>query len=387
MKKIKEICIIGGGNEGHYLSALIGSREEYNVSILTSTPELFGDCIESIDANNGEITVGRLTKASSNPADVIPNADMILFAVPSNIYKKYLDNIFSFVSDGTVLGFIPGTGGVEFLAEKFIIDKHCPVFGTQRVPSGTKLICKGKSVNSLGSRKDLRIASFPSSFNAEICDLMSFLLRIDCVDLPNYLSVTLTPSNPILHTSRLYGLFHDYVQGQEYPEQLSFYKKWDDFSSEMLIGCDDELQEACKKMSRYDLSGILSLKEHYEISTMNGNTDVEKMTNKIRQLVYLKDGVPMIRQENGSFVPNFESRYFTEDFPFGLCIVKDFCRICGVDTPHIDRVLGWYDKLFHKNYYHSGKFFGSGLKELPLPQNWDIKNIDDLYKYYEHLGM
>ena len=376
-----------GGNEGHYLAALIGSREEYSVDILTSTPELFGNYIESIDANNGEITVGKLKKASADPADVIPDADMILFALPSNAYKKYLDKIYQYVADGTVLGFIPGTGGVEFLAEKFILDKHCSIFGTQRVPSGTKLICKGKSVNSLGSRKDLRIASIPSACNAEICDLMSYLLRIDCVDLSNYLSVTLTPSNPILHTSRLYGLFHDYVPGQEYLEQLSFYKKWDDFSSEMLIGCDAELQAACKKMNRYDLSGILSLKKHYEISDMNGNTDVEKMTNKIRQLVYLKDGVPMIQQENGSFVPNFESRYFTEDFPFGLCIVKDFCCICGVSTPYIDCVLGWYDKLFNKNYYVSGKFSGPGLKELPLPQNWNIKNIDDLYKCYEHLGM
>lgn len=369
------------------MAALIGSREEYSVSILTSTPELFGDRIESIDANNNEITVGKLKKASSDPADVIPDADMILFAIPSNAYKNYLDKIFSYVADGTVLGFIPGTGGVEFLAEKFILDKHCQVFGTQRVPSGTKLICKGKSVNSLGSRKDLRIASISSDCNAEICDLMSYLLRIDCVDLPNYLAVTLTPSNPILHTSRLYGLFHDYVPGQEYPKQLSFYKKWDEFSSKMLIGCDAELQDACKKMNRYDLSGILSLKEHYEISAMPGNTDVEKMTNKIRQLVYLKDNVPMIEQENGTYIPNFESRYFTEDFPFGLCIVKDFCRLCGVETPHIDCVLGWYDKLFHKEYYLLGEYSGCGLKELPLPQNWNIDSIEDLYAYYEHLGM
>lgn len=376
-----------GGNEGHYLAALIGSHKEYSVNILTSTPKLFGDSIESVDINNGEITVGQITKASSDPTEIIPKADMILFALPSNAYKKYLDMIFPYTGEGTVLGFIPGTGGVEFLAEKFIMIKHCPVFGTQRVPSGTKLICKGKSVNSLGSRKDLRIASFPSGFSFEICDLMSFLLRIDCIDLPNYLSVTLTPSNPILHTSRLYGLFHDYVPGKEYTKLLSFYKKWDNFSSEILIGCDDELQQACNKMSRYDLSGILSLKEHYEISSMPGKTDIEKMTNKIRQLVYLKDSVPMIEQESGNYIPDFESRYFTEDFPFGLCIVKDFCRLCGVETPYIDSVLGWYDRLFSKDYYRLEKFSGSGLQELPLPHNWNIETIEDLYAYYNHLSM
>ena len=41
-KRIKNICIVGGGNEGLYFLALLGSRDDLSVSLLTRRPELFG---------------------------------------------------------------------------------------------------------------------------------------------------------------------------------------------------------------------------------------------------------------------------------------------------------------------------------------------------------
>lgn len=48
----------------------------------------------------------------------------------------------------------------------------------------------------------------------------------------------------------------------------------------------------------------------------------------------------MARTEDG-WIPDFKSRYFTEDFPFGLQIVKDLAVQQGILTPTIDMVLGW----------------------------------------------
>lgn len=373
-----------GGNEGHYFLALLGSRPELNISLLTSRPEKFGYEVISLNTTNKIETVGRIAKVSSDPEEVIPSADMIIILVPSNTYPGYLNKIAPYVQPGTILGFIPGTGGVEFLAKPFI-ERGCPVFGSQRVPSGTKVIEPGHKVESLGSRKDFRIAAIPGSITKDVCAVIGGLLQINTVPLPHYLSVTFTPSNPILHTSRLYGLFHNYTEGEEYNENLSFYKQWDNFSSEVLLGCNDELQSCCIKLSQYNLSQVSSLREHYEICRVPGNTDIEKMTNKIRSLVYLKDLVPMLRIDSGKFIPNFESRYFTEDFPYGLSILRSFCGICGTETPYMDTVLGWYDRMFTKNYYFNGKFCGKGLDELPLPQNYNISSLEDIYMYYDKL--
>ena len=48
----------------------------------------------------------------------------------------------------------------------------------------------------------------------------------------------------------------------------------------------------------------------------------------------------MKRVEEG-WIPDFESRYFTEDFPFGLQYIKSIAEQNDVLTPTIDKVLAW----------------------------------------------
>ncbi len=385
-KEIKNVCIVGAGNEGHYLMAEIGQDPDLKISVLTSNVEGFGEYIESHNVQTGKVTTGRVVKVSTNPSDVIPQADIIIFTVPSNVCGKYLDLIYQHVTVGrVVLGFMPGTGGVEFLTKRFIEEKGCRIFGTQRVPSGTKVLLRGHSVNALEKRRDIRVASIPSKINEEVCFFISHTLDIKTIALPNWLSVTFTPSNPILHTSRLYGLFHDYEEDMRWDDHLSFYKNWDNLSSKMLIGCGDELKKCFDKLSHYDLSGIALPRQHYEIETVKGKDDVDKMTKKIKSLIYLKDYAPMVKTDDGKFIPDFNSRYFVEDFPFGLAILRAFCRICNVSTPYIDIVLQWYDKLYQTGFYKDGKFEGEGLKNIPIPQNYGINTIKDIEKYYDRL--
>lgn len=384
-REIKNICIVGAGNEGHYLMAEIGQDRDLSISVLTSNSDNFGEYVESHNVQTGKVTKGWISRVSTNPSDVIPDADMIIFTVPSNACEKYLNAIYPHVMDGVILGFLPGTGGVEFLTRSFIEDKGCRIFGTQRVPSGTKVLERGHSVNALEKRKDIRVASIPSRINHDVCNFISHSIDIKTIALPNWLSVTFTPSNPILHTSRLYGLFHDYVDGMSWKEHLSFYKNWDELSSEMLIGCGDELKQCFDKLNHYNLNGIALPREHYEICTVEGKDDVEKMTNKIRSLIYLKDYAPMCKQDDGTFIPDFKSRYFVEDFPFGLAVLRAFCKACEVEAPHMDKVLLWYDKIYNAGFYVDGKFEGEGLKNIPIPQNYGIKTIKDIEQYYDRI--
>lgn len=386
-RAIKNICIVGAGNEGHYLMALLGNNKELKVTVLTSNSDGFQTEIACHNVQSGEIIKGQLDNVSTNPSDVIPDADMIIFTVPSNGCEKYLRLIEPYIiTTDVVLVFIPGTGGVEFLTHKLVKEKKCIVAGSQRVPSGTKVTQRGASVDALDKRKDLRIATIPNKYCKDACDFFADVLDIKTVQLPNYLAVTFTPSNPILHTSRLYGLFHNYQKGQEYDTHLSFYKNWDNLSSEMLLGCDNELKQCMEKLSMFDFSGIQLLRYHYEIDAVEGTNDIEKMTRKIQSLIYLKDYAPMKQTASGKWVPDFSSRYFTEDYPFGLAILKGFCEVCGVKTPFMDKVLGWYDSIFGANFYVNGEFKGDGIKEIPIPQNYGINDIEKLSFYYNSIG-
>ena len=49
---------------------------------------------------------------------------------------------------------------------------------------------------------------------------------------------------------------------------------------------------------------------------------------------------PMVETEGG-WKADFGSRYFTEDFPFGLRWIKELAEENDVPTPIIDEVYNW----------------------------------------------
>lgn len=61
------------------------------------------------------------------------------------------------------------------------------------------------------------------------------IFDMPCKSLPNYLSVTLTPSNSIFHTSRLYSLFKNWHEGITYSRNIMFHEEWNDEVSEIMI--------------------------------------------------------------------------------------------------------------------------------------------------------
>ena len=48
-----------------------------------------------------------------------------------------------------------------------------------------------------------------------------------------------------------------------------------------------------------------------------------------------------MKQVEGGWMVDFGSRYFTEDFPFGLKTIYDVAHSEQVPCPNIDRVLAW----------------------------------------------
>jgi hypothetical protein len=48
-----------------------------------------------------------------------------------------------------------------------------------------------------------------------------------------------------------------------------------------------------------------------------------------------------MKQTPNGWVPDFESRYFTEDFPFGLRFIYELAHLNNINTPNIDKVYQW----------------------------------------------
>lgn len=82
----------------------------------------------------------------------------------------------------------------------------------------------------------------------------------------------------------------------------------------------------------------------------------------------------------GGVVINLESRFFWEDIPYGLCILKDIAQMIKVKTPHIDRLIEWHQKFMNKKYIVDGKLSKEAIKETGCPSKYGIKDIEKLLK-------
>ena len=101
---------------------------------------------------------------------------------------------------------------------------------------------------------------------------------------------------------------------------------------------DEEFQRLCKTVGVV----IPNVLDYYE------STDASSLTRKLRSIAAFQTiKAPMIQTKEG-WIPDFESRYFTEDFPYGLQIVKDLAVQKYIQTPTIDKVLMWGKRKIKK---------------------------------------
>lgn len=134
----------------------------------------------------------------------------------------------------------------------------------------------------------------------------------------NFLEVALTPTNPILHASRTYELFGNYEKSHEFDEKSKFYVGWSDAASSTLFAMDSELHSLLDAMHGIDTSAIKRLSEHYESPT------IQRMTAMINSIATFQSVYAPMKEQNGKFVADTDSRMFTEDFPWGLLVIRSY---------------------------------------------------------------
>lgn len=376
------ICIIGAGNIGTYLAAYISMKDGCKVCLHTSKPELFKDEIILIEEEKNLRHNIKLNCITDNLKEAVEDADYILITYPSFLIESTLKEISEFIKVGAVIGAIPGFGGKEYLIDE-LIDKGGIFFGTQRVPSIVRLETYGECVCLKQRNKFMKIRAIPGKYTNEICKVMTELIDIQCLPLNSYLAITLSPSNPTMHPSRLHELFKDYVQEKTvYDRNPYFYEEWGNEASSDLLKLDEELEEIFKALNEFNDFNV----EDFEKIKIRFNSEKPEMiTEQIRTAPGFQ-GIdsPMIKYNNG-YIPNVNSRYFTEDIQFGLCIIKAFAELCNIETPTVDKIVMWGQNLLNKQYIVDGKLKGKDIDELLIPQMKGIKDKESLINYYSNL--
>lgn len=362
---MKNITIIGAGNLGSILAAKFSLKN--NVCLYTNIddqlPLLQKDLVVN-DLDTNTSYKGQIKEITNDLSFAVNFAEYIFITFPSFLFEQLSVNLIPLLKKGQHLVFIPGSGGAEFYFHK-VLEKGVTITGLQRVHCVARIVEMGKLVNESGKKNLLKVASIPSSFNETACKDLNEFYDIEIHPLKNYLNITLINSNPTLHTSRLYCLFKDYHQGVTYDRNPLFYEEWDLPSANLLSDVDDELTSMFPILEKHGLpiDDIMPIVQYYDSKTP------EQMMNKLRSIKGFKGLYsPMVKTDNG-YIPDFNSRYFTADFPFGLDILLEISKLLGTPNKNMQMISNWYHAV-------------SGNKNSFSLEKLGIKTFDDFIKIY-----
>ena len=155
---------------------------------------------------------GKPTRITNDPAAVIPNSDVIVFAVPAFAHGGYLKAMAPHIRTKSehaphgrvIIGAMPGDGGFDmqvlkiFGKEKF---DSVSLFALETLPWAVRLTDYGKSVEILGTKKDVEIAVSPASEGETVMAIVQKLMGQELPKLeliPCLLAVTLMNINQVI---------------------------------------------------------------------------------------------------------------------------------------------------------------------------------------------
>jgi hypothetical protein len=377
------VVICGGGRTGHLNAILFKQLPGVRVSMLTQNEALIASHREgralAAMLPDGEALHARLDAVSRHAGEVMGDADMVIITVPAQARPGLLETIAAVLpADKPVhVGAIPGFCGFDWLAEKALADRpNAVIWGMKDVPHTAFDLKPGISVRVGGAKSRLYAAAHRRESAASRKALLGHLQKLYGAPvelLDDYLEITLTPGNPIMHPSVVYGLIGPYGQwhGRPLPTRLRWWTDCPELGAYFLERCDEESQRLCKALEErlgIDLSSVKPLRQEIIEAYQDQIRDQATMLGVLRtNRAYEDIEAPLVpAEECTGYLIDRRSRAFHEDVAYGLALLVGMARRLKVAAPYLEEIFGW-----HVSYM--GGLRASALDYLPSA--WPESNL------------
>lgn len=364
---MKKVTICGFGNVGKSLVHRLYKKFDISIFSLSSTPK--ERKIITIFKEKRYVSI--INNILRNPQD-LKDTDFLIITVPNFLRENLIKKIVKDLNKNVVICFIPGIGPSQFIANKYL--KDFKVYCLERVPFIART--KANTVIITGDREKIKYSTLFKNDSFETYLEMIFEQKIEKVP---YYNVTLTSSNAILHTTRIYSLFYENYK-KAFKRRILFYKEWDNKASNEFRMCDEEIVKIYEKLIDLKIlkEGLnISLMKYYESST------AEELTNKISGIGAFSNIELDMLEKDGEYFLKEDSRFLTEDIPFGLLMFKGLATLVDIHTPNIDKIILWSQQILKIEYLNKdGELVN--YHNTGCPQNFDILNLEDLKKVFSY---
>ena len=406
--------ILGAGNGAHIMASIMGSKPSITTNLCsTLKPEIkilkektkkspFGIKIKNSDGSKSQI--GKISKITSDLSKVVPEADIILLCVPAIYQEKYIKNLKPFLNKKKkiILGAFPGATNFEIMTKKILGDQinFVTIFSGNTLPWACRINEFGREVQLMGVKETMAIGCVPFSETAYVCEVLQRCLgksRIEgfceigsfpAFEKTGVLGISLQNINGLLHPPILCGNMHFLERGEILKhDEYYFYQGVGDYTEDLLNRVWNELLEIKNiiknKYPEQNFDKCVHIYDWYKITyphTIKDNSSLKSCTNT--NLAYKGLKYPL-KKVKGGFLPDENHRYFQEDLPTGIVAVKGIADLVGIETPAMDEVIYWAQRLMGKEYVVDGKLTGRDLGESRAPQRYGISSLEDFMSFYD----
>ncbi|HET6445532.1 MAG TPA: NAD/NADP octopine/nopaline dehydrogenase family protein [candidate division Zixibacteria bacterium] len=386
------LTICGGGNAAHVLIAL-AAKAGWEVDVYAPLADEARRLRAGITAAGGitarfagESIVGIPHHISADPAEVIPESDVILLALPAFAHGPTLEAIAGFIKPNVCLGAVPARSGFDFQARSILNERGLSprIFGLQTLPWACRIAIYGQTVDILGTKAETALAISPPDESSDWTRQLTTLFGLELVAVDSFLTLTLANTGQLIHPGIMYGLSRNKESktfGQN--EIPLFYQGVDPTTAELLQAMSDEVQaitiELADRLSDFKTNDVLPIYDwllrSYPNYISDGST-LQRAFNTNRAYAGLR--FPTRSTGPDTFVVDYKARYLSEDVPYGLAVIRGMAELVDVRTPTIDKVIDWAQARLGRQYVANGTLSGRDLAETRAPQVYGIHTLAGL---------
>lgn len=322
-------AVLGTGNSGQTYAADIALKG-YEVR-LAELPE-FAETLTAIEnaggiALSGEAGEGfaRLDRITTDPAAAIEGADVIIIGGSAFAHEPFAKALMDHFEDGQYLLFTSNFGALRFRQWKTGATADVTPVETLSLLYATRATAPG-NVSCIGLKSNLPAAALPASRTNDFLDLIHPVFP-QFTAAPDVWYTSLGNLNPIVHPPMM--LFNAGRIEATGGKGWNLYAEGATESvARVMLAMDGE------RMALQERIGLpaFSFSDAFDMLYADYHLRKETLSASLRQSPI--HGNPMMEAPD-----RIDTRYLSEDIPFGLATWSALGRLWDVKTPTIDAVL------------------------------------------------
>ena len=348
----KTVAVLGGGHGAHAMAADLSSRgfavNLYEMPQFTHNIKRLFDtkAIESSGEVRGRFELNMLT---SDIEEAIEEVRYILIATPAFTHEGYAELLKGKVRGNQVIVIYPGAFAALIFRRVFG-NEDCPVVAeANNLPYDARVLEPGRVV--IHGFNKINIAFMPANKGPELIDELREIHPFEKI-YADVLEAGLSIVNPAVHSG---PCLLSMTAIENWPKRPFFLYEHGvtPGSSKVNLQIDRERKAVGRKLG-YQLRPI------EDFSGLNEGYTWQELYMGVHGNISL---TPI------SGPHDIQSRYFTEDAPYGLVPWSYIGKAVGVDTPVIDSIVNIYNVVHERNWWAEGRSTEDlGLAGLSLQQ-------------------